>query len=175
MLEIFPLGARSFPTQGRVRIAPGGVSCVRERAFCRHRLEAAPWAALMLAIVKKPSEQILDFVIDQCELKGFVSNEAVTIDRMFRIENGVMARDENGNPIIDRTAFQKVVAEKTISDGSGIQATLTVRVDGIREEATKAFEGTSSLAVTFTGGAKAKSIRFMCKGGLVAPLPDGRQ
>jgi hypothetical protein len=96
---------------------------------------------------------------------------------MFKITEGDIAKDEKGNPITDRIEFHKLVATKTISDKSSIKALITVRIDGVRQEQTKTFQGTSSLAVTITDGAKvdAKSVRFMREGRLLASLPDGRQ
>lgn len=123
------------------------------------------------------SEQILDFVLDKCRLKGFMSKGSGTLTRKFKIKAGKIARDENGSPIIDTTDFINLVAEKTISDKSGITALLTVRIDGVRQEETKTFTGTSSLSVAITDGDKAnvKSVKFMDQGRLLASLADGRQ
>ncbi len=125
----------------------------------------------------KRSEQILNFVIDQCRLDGFVTQEASAVTRMYKITEGAIARDEKGNPITERIEFRKMVAKKTISDKSGIKALITVRIDGVRQEETKKFQGTSSIVVTIADGAKvdAQSVRFMREGRLVASLPDGRQ
>jgi hypothetical protein len=127
-------------------------------------------------LTNKP-EQILDFVVDKCQLEGFVLKGPGTITRQLKIKAGKYVRDKKGNPIIDATGFHNLVAEKTISDKSEITALLTVRIDGTRQEETKTFTGTSSLSVSITDGDKAdvKSLKFMDQGRLLASLADGRQ